>query len=84
MIVGPGVDMREMVEEHGIGTAVDEANAERIRTALLDVEAEQITQWKAAADACAQSLGAEVTSEPWREAVAALVGSDVSDPSDRR
>ncbi|MGO2584947.1 MAG: glycosyltransferase family 1 protein [Brachybacterium tyrofermentans] len=91
VIVGPGVDMREMVQEHGIGTAVDEATAEQIRTALLAVDAEQITQWKAAADARAQSLSEEVTSEPWREAVAALVsstnpvaGPESSDPSDRR
>lgn len=87
VIVGPGVDMREMVQEHGIGTAVDEATAERIRTALLALDPDQIAQWKAAADAHAQSLSAEVTSEPWREAISALVGSESSassDPSERR
>lgn len=86
VIVGPGIDMREMVQEHGIGTAVEEATAERIRAALLALDPEQIAQWKAAADAHAQSLSAEVTSEPWRGAVLALVGSEpaaASDPSGR-
>lgn len=85
VIVGPGVDMREIVEENGIGTAVDDATAERIRTALLSVDAEQIAAWKAAADARAESLSAEVTSEPWREAIAVIVGAEPSpEASDRR
>ncbi|WP_193105275.1 glycosyltransferase family 1 protein [Brachybacterium sp. FME24] len=81
VIVGPGIDMREMVESAGLGSAVEEATAERIKSALLAVDAEQIAAWKAAADARAESLGAEATSAPWREAVTAIV--DAGAPSRR-
>lgn len=72
VVVGPGKDMRRLVESTGIGNAVDEASAATIASSLLACTDDQIRAWKQASHRQAEALSAEATSAPWRDAVDGL------------
>lgn len=75
VLVGPGADMKDLVESTGCGAAVAGTRPEEIAEALLSTTDEQILGWKRASHQHADQLSAEQSSLPWSAAVRALIES---------
>lgn len=75
VVVGPGADMKDLVESIGCGIAVTGTRPEQIAEALLSTTVEQISGWKQASHQNAEPLSAEQTSLPWSRAIRALIES---------
>ncbi|PZO62107.1 MAG: glycosyltransferase [Pseudoxanthomonas suwonensis] len=75
VVVGPGADMKDLVESAGCGLAVTGTRPEQIAEALLATTNEQILGWKLASHQHADRLSAERSSLPWSAAIRTLIES---------
>ncbi len=76
VIIGPSVEMAQYVRRYGIGVIADGFDAVATHAALDTLDRDRVTQFKAASHACAEELSSERTAVPWREDVAALLGTE--------
>lgn len=74
IVVGPTPQMAQYVHDHGLGVVTDDFTAESLGRALRAITDEQVADFKAASNAVAQALSAEVAVEGWRRALVRMLG----------
>lgn len=73
IVVGPSVEMADIVREHGLGFVTDDFSEECIRTVLDNLTPDVVDGFKAAAHRNAAALSAEAQIEVWAEAVREII-----------
>lgn len=75
IIIGPSPDMRTYVDEYQLGVVTKDFTADALAGSLLELGVTEVDEMKAASHRSAPALSSEPLSQPWVEAVRALVGS---------
>ncbi len=73
VLVGPSPEMGPYVREHGFGVIAEGFTAEFMADVLEDLTPTEVSELKVAADQAAQTLSADVMSQPWISAVQRLI-----------
>lgn len=72
VIIGPSPEMEAVVRLHGVGLVAEDFDAESTARLLADLTPERILEMKEASHRAAESLGAEMLSSPWGDAISTL------------
>lgn len=73
IVVGPSPEMAPLVEQHGLGVVAAGFDVQATADAIARLDAAGVARFKAASDAAARELSSERLSQPWTDAVDALV-----------
>lgn len=79
VVIGPSEDMRRYTDQYGFGVVTADFSVDAQRKALRDLTPELVDELKARAETAAPKLDSEKLSDPWRAAVATLVGDEGED-----
>ncbi|MGV2983038.1 glycosyltransferase family 1 protein [Microbacterium sp. AGC85] len=76
VIVGPSIEMANLVREHELGEVTETFDESAIREALDGLTRELVDRYKDASDRAAPMLSAESQVETWAESIAAIISAD--------
>ena len=75
VIVGPTPEMAQYVRQFGLGPVTEDFDPPALTAVLDALSADDVREWKAAADRSARELSAESQVEIWRRAIARLAAA---------
>jgi hypothetical protein len=71
--IGPSPEMMELVHDHGLGLIAEDFTVDAVEAVLAGLDRDQVTRFKAAADAVAHPLGADVEIAKWDARIAEML-----------
>ncbi|MDO5751484.1 glycosyltransferase [Arthrobacter sp.] len=75
VITGPSPAMVNLVREFSLGVVTEDFTAASLRAVLAGLEADQVSEWKLAANAAAWPLSAESQAAVWEASVSTIAGT---------
>jgi hypothetical protein len=78
LITGPSPAMVPLMEEYRLGVVTRDFSTSSLREALHGLTADEVSEWKKAADAAARPLSAESQVLAWQRAVDDIAGSQAA------